>query len=94
MAIVAAKYSGRFISRISVGNAVCKDDTLCRISVYGIKLKITSPCDGIVTKIFPASGANVMSGDPLFDIKEPAQATPVVTVAAGGLQETEPGDMS
>jgi len=82
MSLVESKYSGRFLPEVIPGDAVNEDDTLCRISVWGIKLGIRCPCDGTVKTIFPVPGADVRRGDPLFDITAPPPAGVTVAGAA------------
>ena len=76
MPLVESKYSGKFLPEVTLGATVSQDDTLCRISVWGIKLGIRCPCDGTVETIFPQPGDDVKRGDSLFSITAPAQAPP------------------
>jgi len=74
MPLVGSRYSGKFLPQVNLGDKVIADDTICRISVWGIKLGIRCPCDGTVETIFPLPGADVKRDDPLFNIAIPTPA--------------------
>ena len=91
MTTINSKYSGRFLPAVNIGDPVFVDDALCRISVFGINLKISSPCDGSISKMFPETGSDVRRGDPLFEIMEASQGGPAVAATAGGTATTREG---
>ena len=78
MPTVIAKYSGKFLPTVAPSQAVAAGDTLCQISAWLIKLRIVSPCDGVVAKMYPSDQEDVKKGDPLFDISPAAQPGGVI----------------
>jgi len=79
MTTVQAKYSGKFLPEVNVGDQVATGDTLCRISAWGIKFRMDSPCDGILAEILAENGADVEKNEELFRIDDSISPPPGVT---------------
>jgi len=77
MATVPSPYDGKFQNKVTLNETVTEKQTLCRIGAGGTNLPVKSSTGGVIQKIYPADGAIVHQGDPLYDIGAPV--TPSIT---------------